>query len=169
MRCRLAEERDLARVQAMFHKIVDHMNATGVCIWDDVYPCAFFAEDIVHGQLFLLEDDGGALAAAFALSPDCEGDSVIGWQQPDARALYLCRLGVNVERERRGVGMLAVREAARLVRESGAQWLRLLVCEGNDPAMRLYEKAGFTRGSGAFDLTFYDGSSLHEFGYELRV
>lgn len=168
MLCRLAGEKDLPAVQTMFHEIVDHMNATGVCIWDDVYPCAFFAEDIANRELYLLQNDD-ALAAAFVLSPACEGDSVIRWQDCGAKAVYLRRFGVSAGLSRRGIGMRAVDEAARIARESGAQWLRLLVYEANGPAMRLYEKAGFTRGGGSFDLDFYDGSSLHEYGYELKL
>jgi ribosomal protein S18 acetylase RimI-like enzyme len=55
-------------------------------------------------------------------------------------------LSMYVDRSARGLGVgdLLIREVERWARESGATVLELAVAEGNDPAIALYHRHGFT-------------------------
>ena len=66
MQWRTAKPEDLPQIRAAFAAIIERMNRDGVPIWDDSYPAMAFPEDIARGSLYIL-DDGGAVAAAFAL------------------------------------------------------------------------------------------------------
>lgn len=39
---RKAVLQDLTQLKSMYKKIIAHMNAKRIEIWDDCYPCAFF-------------------------------------------------------------------------------------------------------------------------------
>lgn len=164
---RPARPEDLPRIQDVYRAIIQKMDRENIPIWDDVYPCETFPSDIAHQRLYLREE-GGELLAAFALSPAHDGEELLGWAEPDGRALYLDRLGVNIAHLNRGLGREAIRQAAELAREKGARWLRLYVVDFNIPAIRLYEKCGFRRVSGIYDLHLGD-LLLQEYGFELDL
>lgn len=46
MNFRLAVMQDLPRLKAMYEDIIQNMNNNQIQIWDDIYPCEFFDEDI---------------------------------------------------------------------------------------------------------------------------
>ena len=45
-RLRKAAGSDLAELKAMYGRIIEKMNADGIAIWDDFYPCELFESDI---------------------------------------------------------------------------------------------------------------------------
>ena len=51
----------------------------------------------------------------------------------------------------------------------GAEYLRLFVVDINKPAIRLYQKNGFTKVDGVYDEVFDDGYVLREIGYEIKL
>ena len=72
MEFRAAQPADLPQLEAVYQKIVAHMEQQGVFVWDEVYPCAVLGEDIAQGRLYILLD-GAQIAAAFALCAANEG------------------------------------------------------------------------------------------------
>lgn len=50
MEFRQAKQDDLLPLLRMYEKIIQKMNAEAIPIWDDVYPCAYFAGDIEKGR-----------------------------------------------------------------------------------------------------------------------
>ena len=42
----LAVMQDLAQLKSMYKEIIKNMNENGIQIWDDIYPCEFFEDDI---------------------------------------------------------------------------------------------------------------------------
>ncbi|MDO4567600.1 MAG: GNAT family N-acetyltransferase [Clostridia bacterium] len=171
MEFRLAVADDLPQLEAVFGKLIEYMSASGISMWDEYYPCPFFAEDIERGDMYVLTD-GATIASAFVLcpfdtEPDCES---IGWEAPDARSFYLVRFGVNVDYLRKGIGKTMLRSAMALARDMGAEYLRLFVAEMNAPAVRLYEQCGFRRACGVYDLMVDEYSlPIREHGYEIRL
>ena len=87
MQWRTAKPEDLPQIRAAFAAIIERMNRDGVPIWDDSYPAMAFPGDIARGSLYIL-DDGGAVAAAFALFA-LEGADDVQWRAPAARAVGL--------------------------------------------------------------------------------
>ena len=166
MEFRRAEEKDLVQVKQVFERIATHMEAQGLSIWDEVYPCAFFAEDIEKGRLFVLAD-GERIVSAFALCADNAGAFSVLWPNGARRAMYLDRFGVSVEDRGRGVGRLMLQKARQTAAAMGAETLRLFVVDENAPAIRLYERAGFMRAEGVFDEVIDEELTLREYGYEI--
>ena len=95
-RLRKAAGSDLAELKAMYGRIIEKMNADGIAIWDDFYPCELFENDIRDQQLYVLTD-GGTIVSAFTLLDDISGSSSVEWQLSSERPIYLDRFGVNTE------------------------------------------------------------------------
>lgn len=167
MDLRLAQTGDLPALKAMYKKIICRMEQDGIPIWDEVYPCAFFEEDIEKGRLYVLTQ-GREIAAAFALCETDGGEPALSWKDPRGRALYLGRLGVSVDHLRQGVGSAALRSAMALAQEKGAEFLRLLVVDIDLPAIDLYRKNGFCQADGVHVQRF-DDVVLHEYGFEIGL
>lgn len=165
---RLAVMQDLTQVKAMYRQIVKNMDANGIQIWDDIYPCDFFEEDIKNNRLYVLlnEDE---LISAFVLSDTNAGERAVEWNDKHARAMYIDRLGVSVKYSGQGKGSLMIDKAKSISRTSGAEYLRLFVVDINEPAIQLYTKNGFVKVDGVYDEAFDDGFVLHEYGYEIRL
>lgn len=168
MEFRLATVEDLPQLISVFTEIVKNMNDNGIDIWDEVYPCEFFAEDIKNSALYLLTDKN-TIVSAFALCADNLGENAVKWQDNSAKALYLDRFGVNVNYAKRGIGSLMLDKAKKTAKKLGADYLRLFVVDINTPAINLYIKNGFKRAIGVFDEVIDEELTLHEYGFEAAL
>lgn len=168
MECRLARPEELPKIQEMYRTIIRKMEADGIPIWDEVYPCALFEEDIRARRLYLLLEDGD-IAAACALCASNAGEEAVEWTDGRARALYLDRLGVHPARAGRGIGSRMLREAGAAAKALGAAYLRLFVVDRNVPAIRLYQRNGFRRGKGIYSEKIDGELVLREFPYEIKL
>ena len=106
---------DLEQLKAVYREIIRDMEERGINIWDDIYPCEFFADDIKKKRLYVLTD------------------------------------------------------GEEIAKMSGAKYLRLFAADINKPAICLYEKSGFRKADGIYDMVFDDGFVLHGAGYEFFV
>ena len=168
--CRLAEEGDLAEIQRVFKGIVAHMNATGVTIWNDVYPNDVFPEDIEARRLYLLTKNGEIVAAFALLEPFKDtAKSTVRWTEDGEDALYLYRLGVNADHLGKGYACLAMDYAKAITRARGRKYLRLYVVDTNTPAVKLYAKTGFITAPGTRCDDVATDVLLIESGFEARV
>lgn len=165
---RQAKESDLARVQAMYARLVARMDREGWSVWDETYPRDFVGKDVEQGQFYLLLE-GDRLAGAFALPPQDEGEGDVPWEEPSAPARYLYRFGIAVEYRGKGLGKLALGKIEELCGALGARYLRLYVAYENEPALALYQKAGFARLPGEFGELLEDGTRLFEYAFEKRL
>ena len=168
MTFQIAAPGDLPALRAMYTALVAAMNESGLAIWDDVYPCCMLEEDVAAGRLFMLVQAGEPLAA-FALCAANGGQDAVRWPQPDARALYLDRLGVSPRHARQGLGSHMLAHARETARAMGVGALRLFVVAENRPAIRLYEKNGFIRAQGVYHEVVDEALTLCELGYELQI
>lgn len=168
MEFRLAQMGDLPQIKAVFEDIIRDMNKRGIDIWDEVYPCAFFEEDIQERRLYVLLD-GGTVVSAFALCGSNDGAGSLDWEDSGARALYFDRFGVNVAYAGGGIGSSMLARAKEAAKGLGAEYLRLFVVDVNEPAIRLYRKNGFQRVSGVYEEAVEEDFVLREYGYEVRL
>lgn len=166
MDMRPASAKDLPGLKKMYMEIVADMGRRGLNIWDETYPVELLGADIEGGSLYVLEENG-EIAAAFALCCKGPGRESVEWENKGAKALYLDRLGVSVWRLRRGVGSEALKKAAALAKEKGAEYLRLFVVDSNLPAIKLYERNGFHRAKGILEEKIDEDLILREYGFEL--
>lgn len=168
MEVRLADSNDLPQLRAVYKKIIAHMNKQGIEIWDDIYPCEFFADDIKNKRLYVLAEHN-EIIAAFALCSANEGEKCVKWENQNGKAFYLDRLGVNSEHQRKGYGRAVLGKAAALAGELGAEYLRLFVVDSNTPAIELYRKCGFRQADGIYEEKIEQDFVLREFGYEIKI
>lgn len=165
MNLRLANMDDLQQIKDMFREIVDNMNKNNINIWDEIYPCEFFKEDIEDNRLYIMEDNK-EIVSVFVLYDNNAGENSIIWKDNSGKALYIDRLGVNVKYLRKGIGSVTLKKAIFLAKDKGAQYLRLFVVDTNTSAIEFYEKNGFVRADGVYDELIDEELTLHEFGYE---
>ena len=128
----------------------------------------FFKEDIKNGRMYVLIDHS-EIVSAFALCNTNAGEKEIQWTYNSGKAIYLDRLGVNVNYSRKGIGGLMVNKAKEIAKSLGNDYLRLFVVDLNIPAIDLYVKSGFKKATGIYDVVFDDGFALHEYGYEIQL
>ena len=168
MEFRLADRKDLPQLKAVYKEIINHMDRQNICIWDEIYPCEFFCDDIENNRLYVLTENGD-IVSAFALCESNAGETHVKWKRKGDRALYIDRFGVNVNYLRKGIGSVMLKKAIELAKEKGAGYLRLFVVDENVPAIKLYEKCGFVRAGGCYDEVIDEDLVLHEFGYEIET
>ncbi len=168
MTFRLATTSDLAEIKAMYTSLIKKMNKDGIEIWDDIYPCEFFANDILNNQLYILTNEK-FIIGAFALCNSNDGESYVQWEKENGKAIYLDRLGVNIDFVNQGIATQLLNYARKIAKEKNADYLRLFVIESNTPAMNLYEKNGFIRVKGVYEEVIDDTLSFIEYGYEKKL
>ncbi|WP_084113319.1 GNAT family N-acetyltransferase [Clostridium acidisoli] len=166
---RLANINDLSKLKAVYGNIIDNMNRNNIQIWDEIYPCQFFSEDIEKNRLYLLVDENDDIVAAFALCESNAGESYVKWENTHDKALYLDRFGVNVDYSRRGIGSIMLKHAITLTKQKHSKYLRLFVVDINKPAINLYSKNGFTQVDGVYEEKIDDDIILREYGFEIEV
>ena len=167
MKLRLATEKDLPSLHVLFTDITRKLDSENICIWDEVYPDCAFPDDIKRKSLFVLEEDE-KLISAFALCSPLDDEGSIVWENPTAKGVYLFRFGVSPDCLNKGIGTYMLKEAERLAKERGGEYLRLLVVDYNLPAIKFYEKIGYKKAQG-FYVKNQDGLILKEYGYELKL
>lgn len=167
MDLRLAEKSDLPQLITMYEKTIDHMNKSNIRIWDEIYPCGFFQDDIENKNLYLLTEDHD-IVAAFALCESNDGEDHLKWKDVKEKALYIDRLGVNVNYLRQGIGGLMLKSAIELAKQKDAKYLRLFVVDVNKPAINLYLKSGFKHVDGIYEERI-DDFVLREYGFEIEI
>lgn len=144
------------------------MNEQNIQIWDDIYPCEFFEEDIKNNQLYILLNNE-EIVSAFVLSNTNSGETAVEWNDKPAKAVYIDRLGVNVKYSRQGIASLMLDKAKEITKTLDAKYLRLFVVDINIPAIQQYTKKEFVKVNGVYNEIFDDGFVLHEYGYEIQL
>lgn len=165
---RLASMDDLPQLKAVYKKIIANMDRNNIPIWDEIYPCEFFSDDIKQSRLYILVENSDIIAA-FALCESCPGENCVKWSNPQGKALYIDRFGVNVDYARQGIGSAMLHQAMTLAKNKGAKYLRLFVVDINEPAIRLYTKNGLKRVEGIYEEKIDDGLILREYGFEIET
>lgn len=165
---RLATKADLTGIKSVYLRILEDIKDTNLCIWDEEYPISCLSEDIDNECLHLLMD-GDEIAGVVAICESAECDEKLQWMDKDAKALYLFRLGVNVNYKGKGIGNMLVQEATKSIKKRGIKYLRLFVVVDNVPAIRLYERNGFKKIDGIFEEHIDEDRILREYGYEIQI
>lgn len=169
MTTRLATQKDLPELKIMFDKIVAKMNNDGICIWNEFYPFEEFADDIKNKNLYVITDQQ-KIIAAFGLYSKMASSKNFDWENPNCPALYIARVGVNVNNLRQGLGSKIIEQANQIAKQQNIQYLRLNVVEINKPAIQLYVKNGFKKVSGIYkEFSPTLNKTLCEYGYELEI
>ena len=165
---KLANIDDLEDIKTMYEGIVDNMNKNNICIWNKYYPFDFFESDINNHQLYLLKNED-EIVASCAICDSSEAKDFVNWENKNAKAFYIDRLGVKVDYQGKGYGSLLIKNSIELAQNNGIDYLRLFVVDINKPAMCLYEKNGFKRLDEMYIEKINDNLSLKEYVYEMKI
>lgn len=168
MKVILAKQEDLKDIKDIYIKIVNNMISNGITIWNNYYPIEVFEQDIKNNNLYLLKDNNSILGA-FVMYEHKEIEKDVEWSDINSKAYLLNRVGVNVDYLRKGIGQKLVEEACNLAKEKNAKYLRLLVCQENTPAIKLYEKCNFKRVNGIHEEKIREDYSIFEYAYEKEL
>lgn len=165
---RKAVPADLPQLIEVYAGIYKIMQAQGINLWNERYPSRALPGDISAGILWLLCDED-KIAGAFALDRDVPCTDV-QWQEQNAPAAILMRIGVSAQYQGKGVGRLCMQMAADTARQQGMKYLRLFVVDCNTPAELFYQRCGCVKASG-IHTQIVDGIDgiLKEYGYEIKL
>ena len=168
MELRIAIMEDLPKLKATYKDIIENMNRSNINIWDEIFPCEFFEDDIKNNRLYVLVDND-EIVSAFSLCDSNSGEDRVTWKDNNASALYIGKLGVNVSYLRKGIASIVLNKVIELSRKMNVEYLRLFVVDENYPAINLYKKVGFEKADGIYNEVIDENIVLHEFGFEIKV
>ena len=168
MKFRLARTDDLREIKEMYTKLINRMNKVGIEIWNDIYPCEFFADDIANNNLYILSNEN-IIVGAFVLCDSNAGETHLKWKKENAKALYLDRLGVNIDFAKQGITTQLLKFATEIAKDKSAEYLRLFVIDINIPAINLYKKNGFIKTDGIYVEKIDETLSFKEYGFEKKL
>ena len=146
---RKATQADIPAVTAIYDHILTEEEAGRATVgWiRGVYPTRQTAQDALDaGDLFVLESDGVAAAAAKINQIQVPEYANAQWRYPDApegEIMVLHTLVVSPRAAGKGCGSRFVAFYERYAREQGCRALRMDTNEINATARRLYHKLGF--------------------------
>lgn len=164
---RKALESDLPYLKEMYKKIVEKMDSEGICIWHDGFPYPVICERVPRGEFYVLTDDSGIIAG-FSVTDKHEYGNSVGWHI-NGKPVYFGLFGVRADMTRKGIGSIALNEAAKLAKTLGGDCLRLFAVDINTPAVRLYEKNRFVKADGMLIEDIGRYGIAREYGFELDL
>lgn len=136
---------DAAVVHALLADAGRTMAAHGFHNWDPPYPLERVTADIAEREVWLVQDDGVAVATYTLAPTPVRAYEFVPWSDPDARALYLNRLAVAPALQRHGIGAACLGAIDAHAREVGARAVRCDVLEANEALCAFYERHGYVR------------------------
>lgn len=146
---RLASPKEVDAVARLYDDVTDHLEATNnYPRWKKgVYPTRDDASRAYEADELYVALRDGRLVGTMTLSHEPpEGFSQVTWSTPNdySRTLMVYRLAVSPHHLGGGVGLALLGHAEVVARAEGDLAIRLDTATDNEPACRLYSKAGFS-------------------------
>lgn len=114
---------------------------TPFCAWDENYPARDnLKEDLTAHSIYCLCEGKKIIAVATAMH--CPEHDVLPWGPAIRKPCDLMRIGVSRDHQGCGIGAFLLRKMINASRDAGYDAMRILVCQTNLPAVKLYRKAG---------------------------
>ena len=168
MEYRLARVDELEEIKGMYRETISETERLGRPIWGNDYPVDFLHVDVENGRMYILVDDN-TIVSSVALCDSIWDDSMVPWENPQAKAKYIERLTVRPSHWRKGLSKLIMEKAEETARQAGIKYLRLYVIESNKPAFALYNKIGFHQIGGEYAIPVDEHFTLHTNVMEKRI
>lgn len=157
---RKATAKDLQTVKSITQACAVAMNQQGIFQWNDHYPSwAVFQQDIADEALYVYESNG-QVNGCIMLSPVKDHVyETVTWLTPDVNNLYIHRLAVHPNIQKKGLGGQLMAFAEQFALKNGYQSIRLDTFSKNPANQHFYEKRGFQK----LGPIFFPKQSPHPF------
>lgn len=141
---RKATAADLDEIEKLVAGAIARMIENGIYQWDELYPTRDdFADDIALDSLYVGETDG-EICIVFAINHNHDEEYADGnWTYDGENYLVVHRVCVRTEYQRRGIADKTVDYIEKLIKDAGADSIRLDTFTENPFAIHMYEKHGF--------------------------
>lgn len=166
---RVAEEKDFNEIGDMFSKIIENMNNQGINIWDKTYLFCEIEKDIKNRNYYVITLNG-IIIASFALVKSAKSQEYFKWSCNNSKAIFLARVGVNINNHRIGIGTKLLDFAKNIAKEKNYEYLRLMVSSINTPAINFYRKNKLIMVPGEY-LRYFpsQNKNLTGYGFEIKL
>ncbi len=134
---RHAVREDADTIFALYKSLV----GTPFCAWDESYPARSNLEDDLAARSIYCLCEGEKLVAV-ATAMHCPEHDVLPWSPAIQKPCDLMRIGVARDHQGRGIGAFLLRKMIDASRDAGYDGMRILVCQTNLPAVKLYRNFG---------------------------
>ena len=157
---RKATLKDLHTVKSITEACAVALNQQGIFQWNEHYPSlAVFQQDIAQNALYVYEHQA-QVAGCIMLSPVKDRVyETVHWLTPDTKSLYIHRLAVHPEFQKKGLGGQLMDFAEQFAIAKAYQSIRLDTFRQNPANQQFYEKRGFQK----LDPIFFPKQSPHPF------
>ncbi len=145
----LAKVEEIAEIFDFYKNVVAYMNEKGPRIgWNiDRYPDRTFVEQKVReGEMFLYRKNG-VIAGAAVINHDVNPEyDDIDWnvKAPKEKLATIHALAISPSRRGRGESDAFLKSIEAYCKSEGDMAIHFDVIEGNDPALKLYQRNGYT-------------------------
>lgn len=145
---REANIKEYEQVKAFYDRVIEDMQGMEYHPkWQKgVYPeYRYLQESIEKGNLHIVLSQEEIVGAMIINQETNDGYKTVSWdlKVADDEILIIHALGVLPTDMKKGIGSGMVAYAKKLAKEKQQKVIRLDVIDGNVPAIKLYEKAGF--------------------------
>lgn len=143
----------------------NYMKQNGIYQWDEKYPNQLaFEKDVSRGELFVFEQSNDILGCVVISDHMDEEYQEISWLTPNLNNVYIHRLAINPDHQRKGFAQQLMTFAENLARENKKSSVRLDTFSQNKRNQRFYEQRGYQK---LGDVYFPNQSELPFHCYEL--
>lgn len=134
---RHAVREDADVIFALYRSLV----GTPFCAWDETYPArSNLEEDLKARSIYCLCEDKKIFAVATAMH--CPEHDVLPWSTAMKNPCDLMRIGVARDHQGHGIGAYLLQKTVEASHDAGYDGMRILVCQTNLPAVKLYRNFG---------------------------
>lgn len=145
---RIATKNDIDAIEQLYDALNDYLEShENYPRWKKgVYPIREDAEEaLFQGNLYVAIIDGQVAGTVVYSDEQEDAYRAVEWQiEYDVPVITICKLAVHPYYFKYGVGKALLDYAVCVGEQRNAKTIRLDVYEENVPAIRLYEKSGFT-------------------------
>lgn len=142
---RLAEKEE----RTLVHKLYKSVLGCEFCAWDDEYPSMeFIDEDILNGNLYVLEEEG-ELIGAVSIATEPEFQNLNCWKHYDNVA-ELARLVIKPEFQGNKYAKFILEEIFKILISKGYKAAHAAIAEKNIPSQITCSHVGFEKAGKEF-------------------
>ena len=143
---RKAKPKDIHRIKQITGACAQHMIAQGIFQWNEHYPdLAVLTKDVQNESVYVYEQEGTIIGSVmFSMTMDDFYED-IPWLTPHAKQLYVHRLAVHPDQQRKGIARKLMDFGEQLAREHQCVSVRLDTFSQNPRNNRFYQARNYER------------------------